>query len=91
MELISAMEGDSPPAVAAARLDDLHFKDDERSESFKIFLGWITSWLNIPELTMFDMHRKSLIASEASYVNILSGQKLIKNAKIVHFSKVLKT
>ena len=28
MELISAMEGDSPPAVAAARLDDLHFKDD---------------------------------------------------------------
>ena len=31
------------------------------------------------------------IASEASYVYILSGQKLIKNAKNVHFGEFLKT
>ena len=31
------------------------------------------------------------IASEASYVYILSGQKLIKNAKMVHFGEFLKT
>ena len=31
------------------------------------------------------------IASEASYVYILSGQKLIKNAKMVHFDEFLKT
>ena len=31
--------------------------------------------------TVFENHRKSLIASEASYVYILSGQKFIKNAK----------
>ena len=29
------------------------------------------------------------IASEASYVYILSGQKLIKKAKIVHFGEFL--
>ena len=34
-------------------------------------------------LTVFKNHRKSIIqiASEASYVYILSGQKFIKNAK----------
>ena len=44
--------------------------------------------------TVFENHRKSLsfnIASEASYVYILSGQKLIKNAKngpiLASFSK----
>ena len=39
---------------------------------------------------MFDNHRKSLIqhASEASYVYILSGQKLIKNAKNGPFWRV---
>ena len=31
--------------------------------------------------TVFENHRKSLIQSEASYVYILRGQKLIKNAK----------
>ena len=31
------------------------------------------------------------IASEASYVYILSGQKFIKNAKLVHFSEFLKS
>ena len=31
------------------------------------------------------------IASEASYVYILSGQKLIKNAKMIHFGEFLKT
>ena len=38
---------------------------------------------------MFENHRKSLIniASEASYVYILSGQKLIKNAKKEKFWK----
>ena len=30
---------------------------------------------------MFENHRKSLIVSAANYVCILSGQKLIKNAK----------
>ena len=30
------------------------------------------------------------IASEASYVYILSGQKLIKNDKMVHFGEFLK-
>ena len=32
-------------------------------------------------ITVFENHRKSLIASEASYVYILIGQKFIKNAK----------
>ena len=31
--------------------------------------------------TVFENPQKSLIASEASYVYILSGQKFIKNAK----------
>ena len=31
------------------------------------------------------------IASEASYVYILSGQKFIKNAKMVKFGELLKT
>ena len=40
----------------------------------------------IPEKVSFN------IASEASYVYILSGQKLIKNAKkMVHLASVLKT
>ena len=38
--------------------------------------------------TVFENHRKSLIASEASYVYILSGQKLIKNAKNGSFWRV---
>ena len=37
---------------------------------------------------MFENHRKNL-ASEASYVYILGGQKLIKNAKNSQFGKVL--
>ena len=43
---------------------------------------------------MFENPRKSLIqhfASEASYVDILSGQKLIKNAKNAQFGEFLKT
>ena len=40
---------------------------------------------------VFENHRKRLIASEASYVYILSGQKLIKNAKKVPFGEFLKT
>ena len=40
--------------------------------------------------TMFEYHRKSLIASEASYVYILSGQQLLKNAKMVNFGEFLK-
>ena len=41
---------------------------------------------------MFENHRKSLnIASEASYVSILSGQKFIlKNAKIVNLKSFWK-
>ena len=41
---------------------------------------------------MFENNRKVSfnIASEASYIYILSGQKFIKNAKkMVHFSKFL--
>ena len=37
---------------------------------------------------MLENQRKSLIASEASYVYILSGQKLIKNAKNDSFWRV---
>ena len=37
---------------------------------------------------MFENHRKSLIQSEASYVYILSGQKLIKNAENGPFWRV---
>ena len=40
--------------------------------------------------TVFENHRKVAfnIASEASYVSILSGQKLIKNAKNGRFWRV---
>ena len=39
-------------------------------------------------VTVFENHRKSLnIASEASYVYILSGQKFIKNAKNGQFGE----
>ena len=39
--------------------------------------------------TVFENHRKSLnISSEASYVYILTGQKLIKNAKNGPFWRV---
>ena len=37
--------------------------------------------LEIELSTVFENHRKSLIASEASYVYNLSGQKLIENAR----------
>ena len=37
--------------------------------------------LEIELSTVFENPQKSLIASEASYVYILSGQKFIKNAK----------
>ena len=42
---------------------------------------------------VFENHRKSLIqniASEASFVYILSGQKFIKNAKNCQFAKIEK-
>ena len=42
-------------------------------------------------ITVFENHRKSLIASEASYVYILIGQKFIKNAKNGQFWRILKT
>ena len=46
----------------------------------------IPQWLKITEKVSFN------IASEASYVYILSGQKFIKNAKkIVNFADFLKT
>ena len=49
-------------------------------------------WLHfcLDYFTVFDNHRKSLLqhASEASYVYILSGQKLIKNAKNSPFWRV---
>ena len=41
--------------------------------------------------TVFENHRKSLIkhcASEASYIFILSGQKLIKRPNIVNFERI---
>ena len=41
-------------------------------------------------ITVFENHRKSLIASEASYVYILIGQKFIKNAKNGQFWRILK-
>ena len=43
--------------------------------------------------TVFENHKKVAfnIASEASYVYILSGQKFIKNAKISQFWQCLKT
>jgi len=44
-----------------------------------------TRCLKITEKVSFN------IASEASYVYILSGQKLIKNAKNVDFGEFLKT
>ena len=39
---------------------------------------------------MFENHKKVAfnIASEASYVYILNGQKFIKNAKVVIFEKL---
>ena len=42
---------------------------------------------------MFENHKKVALnnASKASYVYILSGQKLIKNAKKVYFGEFLKT
>ena len=44
-----------------------------------------------PEFTVFENHRKKVsfnIASEASYVYILNGQKLIKNAKKISFWRI---
>ena len=43
--------------------------------------------------TVFENHRKVScnIANEASYVYILSGPKLIKNAKYAQFGEFLKT
>ena len=45
----------------------------------------VSQCLKITEKVSFN------IASEASYVYILSGQKLIKNAKNGHFGEFLKT
>ena len=58
--------------------------------SFIIFQGYEGSLLKVTSKngktssvstnsTVFENHRKSLNASEASYVYILSGQKFIKN------------
>ena len=44
------------------------------------------------EITVFENHRKKVsfkITSEARFVYIFSGQKLIKKAKIVHFGNFL--
>ena len=45
------------------------------------------------DLNWIENHRKISfnIASKASYVYILGGQKLIKNAKMVYFGEFLKT
>ena len=49
------------------------------------FFGFrLSQCLKITEKVAFN------IVSEASYVYILSGQKLIKNAKKVHFGEFLK-
>ena len=44
----------------------------------------------LPRCTVFEKVSFN-IASEASYVYILSGQKLIENDKNVHFGEFLKT
>ena len=51
----------------------------------RLFIVMLSQCLKIAQKVAFN------IASEASYVYILSGQKLIKRPKIVHFGEFLKT
>ena len=57
----------------------------ENRIKFKVFLNTMARSLKITEKVSFN------IASEASYVYILSGQKLIKNDKNGRFGEFLKT
>ena len=57
----------------------------ENRIKFKVFLNTMARCLKITEKVSFN------IASEASYVYILSGKKLIKNAKNGQFGEFLKT
>ena len=66
--------------------DLLRWKPISELESFLASKMHTARCLKITEKVSFN------IASEASYVYILSGQKLIKNAKkMVHFGEFLKT
>ena len=60
---------------SVCRSETLHLSSKEK---------YIPQCLKIVEKISFN------IASEASYVNILSGQKLIKNAKISQFGEFSK-
>ena len=53
--------------------------------AYQKYVKKLARCLKITEKVSFN------IASEASYVYILSGQKFIKNAKMVHFGEFLKT
>ena len=66
-------------------LDNIrHFSELELKKAFRnCFIR--SRCLKITEKVSFN------IASEASYVDIFSGQKLIKNAKNGPFGRVLKT
>ena len=71
----------------------LYYKTmNECNEYIACFRAPMMHWLHfcLDYFTVFDNHRKSLIqhASEASYVYILSRQKLIKNAKNGSFWRV---
>ena len=60
-------------------------ENDQKSLHFFSKKEKSTRCLKITEKVSFN------IASEASYVYFLSGQKLIKNAKMFHFGEFLKT
>ena len=55
---------------------DVHVIFTNKNDIFNLVLEFFYRLL-----TVFENHRKCLIASVASYIYILNGQKLIKNAK----------
>ena len=85
--------------VSRSSLVDLHLKvsfvppKNHEWVRVSIFLKNILFSKKFWKITVFESHRKVAfkIASEASYVYILSGQKLIKNAKTSQFWRVFES
>ena len=77
-------------AMPASNIEDLSMTSNLIGHSKNVLFLYQKSFILLGTSTVFENHRKSLIASEASYVYILSGQKLIKKYQNSQFGEFLK-
>ena len=77
-------------AMPASNIEDLSMTSNLIGHSKNVLFLYQKSFILLGTWCL-KIPEKSLIASEASYVYILSGQKLTKNPKIVNFGEFLNT